>query len=217
MKKWILLIIVVLLLTGCVSKEDDETINSELLSYEYVDYEDGNKVTKKIDYYETSKVSNYVLIDTSKGKIIVELYPDVAPITVKNFKSLVKNGFYKDFIFHRVIKNFMIQTGDPTGTGTGGSSKTIKGEFSNNGVANNLSHTRGVISMARSNDNNSASSQFFIVQRDSISLDGDYAAFGQVIAGMEVVDSIATVKTNSNDKPIVDQKLNNIIFINIVK
>lgn len=217
MKKWILLIIIVLLLTGCVGKEDDETINSDLLSYEYVDYEDGNKVTKKIDYYETSKATNYVLIDTSKGKIIVELYPEVAPITVKNFKSLVKNGFYKDFIFHRVIKNFMIQTGDPTGTGTGGSGKTIKGEFSNNGVENNLSHTRGVISMARSNDKNSASSQFFIVQRNSISLDGDYAAFGRVIAGMEVVDSIATVKTNSNDKPIVDQKLNNIIFINIVK
>ncbi|MBR1377473.1 MAG: peptidylprolyl isomerase [Bacilli bacterium] len=188
----------------------------EYLVYEYKTYNESGEIENNtLEYYETKKVTNYVKIDTSKGIIMVELYPDVAPKTVSNFKSLVKNNFYKNMIFHRVIKDFMIQTGDPTGTGSGGSSRTIKGEFSSNGIENNLSHTRGVVSMARSNANDSASSQFFIVQKDSTYLDGNYAAFGNVIAGMEVVDKIATVMTDSNDKPISEIKLNSITFINI--
>ena len=125
------------------------------------------------------------------GTITVELYPDVAPITVENFVSLAKKGFYDGLTFHRIIKGFMIQGGDPLGNGTGGSDKTIKGEFSGNGVNNPLKHTRGVISMARSSDPNSASSQFFIMHEDAPHLDGQYAAFGKVTEGMEVVDKIA--------------------------
>ena len=125
------------------------------------------------------------------GTITVELYPDVAPITVENFVSLAKKGFYDGLTFHRIIKGFMIQGGDPLGNGTGGSDKTIKGEFSGNGVNNPLKHTRGVISMARSSDPNSASSQFFIMHEDDPHLDGQYAAFGKVTEGMEVVDKIA--------------------------
>ena len=138
------------------------------------------------------------------GTIIVELRPDVAPITVANFKKLVSEGFYDGLIFHRVIKNFMIQGGDPKGTGTGGSDETIKGEFSSNGVENTLKHERGTLSMARSDDPNSASSQFFICHKTEgvTHLDGDYAAFGTVLYGMEVVDAIAEVKTNYNNKPV---------------
>lgn len=209
MKKILILGLLVLLMTGCGNKE--------LLSYEYSVTTDGNREKETINYYSSSSVTNYVLIDTSAGKIIVELYPDIAPITVKNFQSLVKSNFYKDMIFHRVIKNFMIQTGDPTGTGMSGSSKTIKGEFSSNGVDNSLEHTRGVISMARSSSKDSASSQFFIVQKDYPSLNGEYAAFGKVIAGLEVVDKIANVKTDTSDKPITDQKLNSIMFIELAK
>lgn len=144
-----------------------------------------------------------VIIDVEKyGKITLELYPDVAPITVKNFVNYVNEGFYDGLIFHRVIEGFMIQGGDPTGTGYGDSSlKTIKGEFSANGVKNNLSFDRGVIGMARSNDYDSATSQFFICQEDSRFLNGEYAAFGKVIDGIEIVDAIATCdKTTKVDK-----------------
>lgn len=171
---------------------------------------------EKISYEETNEITNYVKLETTKGIILVELYPDVAPITVENFQNLVNEKFYDGLIFHRVIKDFMIQGGDPEGTGLGGSSKTIKGEFKNNGVNNNLSHTRGVISMARNSISmDSASSQFFIVQKDSIYLDGDYAAFGKVIAGMDVVDKIASVNVDSNDKPTSMQKIKSIRFIKI--
>ncbi len=164
--------------------------------------------------------NNIVEIDVRDyGKIVIELYPDIAPRTVSNFKNLVEEKFYDGLIFHRVIDNFMIQTGDPTGTGSGGSEKTIKGEFYINGFKNTLSHTRGVVSMARRGSNpetydtmNSASSQFFIVQADSPHLDGNYAAFGKVISGMDVVDEIADVKTNENDKPIEDVVINTIRF-----
>lgn len=138
------------------------------------------------------------------GIIKIKLYPDVAPITVANFEKLVKEGFYDGLIFHRVINGFMIQGGDPTGTGMGGSPDNIKGEFASNGVTNNLSHTRGTISMARSMVKDSASSQFFIVHEDSTYLDGEYAAFGIVTEGMEVVDRIAGVDTDMRDKPIHD-------------
>ncbi len=171
---------------------------------------------EKISYEETNEITNYVKLETTKGIILVELYPDVAPITVENFQNLVNEKFYDGLIFHRVIKDFMIQGGDPEGTGLGGSSKTIKGEFKNNGVNNDLSHTRGVISMARNSISmDSASSQFFIVQKDSTYLDGDYAAFGKVIAGMDVVDKIAGVNVDSNDKPTSTQKIKSIRFIKI--
>ena len=124
------------------------------------------------------------------GVITAELYPNVAPITVANFVSLVKEGFYDGLTFHRIISGFMIQGGDPKGNGTGGSEKTIKGEFSQNGVPNDLAHERGVLSMARSGNPNSASSQFFIMHGDAPHLNGAYAAFGRVISGMEVVDAI---------------------------
>ena len=155
-----------------------------------------------------------VQIEMDNGGIIkLELYPDIAPITVENFVKLVKEGFYDGLIFHRVIKNFMIQGGDPTGTGMGGSGATIKGEFSSNGVKNTLSHTRGVISMARSQKKDSASSQFFICHADAKYLDGDYAAFGKVIEGMDVVDEIAGVKTNYNDKPLTDVVMKSVTVI----
>lgn len=171
---------------------------------------------EKISYEETNEITNYVKLETTKGIILVELYPNVAPITVENFQNLVNEKFYDGLIFHRVIKDFMIQGGDPEGTGLGGSSKTIKGEFKNNGVNNDLSHTRGVISMARNSISmDSASSQFFLVQKDSTYLDGDYAAFGKVIAGMDVVDKIASVNVDSNDKPTSTQKIKSIRFIKI--
>lgn len=143
-------------------------------------------------HYVEMKVKDY-------GTIELELDSDVAPITVTNFINLVNSKFYDGLTFHRIIDGFMIQGGDPLGNGTGGSSKTIKGEFSENGVKNSISHVRGVISMARSSDYNSASSQFFIVQKDTTSLDGQYAAFGKVISGMDVVDKIAKVKVEDDN------------------
>ena len=156
-----------------------------------------------------------VQIEMENGGIInLELYPDKAPITVDNFVSLVNDGFYNGLIFHRVIKGFMIQGGDPEGTGSGGSGKTIKGEFAANGVPNDISHVRGVISMARrSKPLDSASSQFFIVQEDSTYLDGQYAAFGRVTEGMDVVDEIASVETDRNDKPLEDVVIKSIRII----
>ncbi len=135
------------------------------------------------------------------GQIKAELYPDKAPITVENFKKLVKQGFYDGLTFHRVIEGFMIQGGCPRGDGTGGPGYQIKGEFFRNGVANDLKHTRGVLSMARAMAPDSAGSQFFIMHRDAPHLDGSYAAFGKVIEGIEVVDEIASVPTGAGDRP----------------
>ena len=135
----------------------------------------------------------------------VELYPDVAPNTVNNFISLVNKGFYNGLCFHRVIEGFMIQGGDPKGNGTGGPGYSIRGEFTKNGFKNNLKHKRGVISMARSMMPNSAGSQFFIMHADAPHLNGQYAAFGQVIDGMDVIDKIAAVNVDYNDKPLRDQ------------
>lgn len=140
-------------------------------------------------------------------KIKAELYPDVAPNTVNNFISLINKGFYDGLIFHRVIKNFMIQGGDPEGTGMGGPGYSIKGEFKQNGFDNNLKHDRGVLSMARSFMPDSAGSQFFIMHQDSPHLDGQYAGFGKVIEGIEVVDKIAEAKTNRQDRPKKDIKI----------
>lgn len=149
-----------------------------------------------------------VTIEMENGKKIkLELYPEVAPITVANFEKLVGEGFYDGLIFHRVIEGFMIQGGDPEGTGMGGSKEKIKGEFLKNGVPNGLRHTRGVISMARSQNPNSASSQFFIMHKDAPHLDGSYAAFGKVVEGIEVVDEIATCKTDFRDRPVKEQRM----------
>jgi len=155
-----------------------------------------------------------VVIEMENGKKIkLELYPDVAPITVKNFEKLVSEGFYDGLIFHRVINGFMIQGGDPEGTGMGGSKEKIKGEFASNGVKNDLKHTRGVISMARSMMKDSASSQFFIMHQDAPHLDGDYAAFGKVVEGMDVVDEIAECETGWGDRPVQDQRMAKVYLV----
>jgi peptidyl-prolyl cis-trans isomerase B (cyclophilin B) len=143
------------------------------------------------------------IIEINKfGTIEVELYKDVAPITVDNFIKLVNKGFYNGLTFHRIIKGFMIQGGCPKGNGTGGPGYSIKGEFLANGVNNPLKHTRGVISMARAMDPDSAGSQFFIMHKDAPHLDGQYAAFGKVVSGIEVVDAVASVPTNFYDMPL---------------
>ena len=143
-----------------------------------------------------------IVIDTNMGEIKAELYPDVAPVTVKNFVDLIKKGFYNGLTFHRVIEGFMIQGGCPKGNGTGGPGYCIKGEFRANGVENDLKHERGVLSMARAMDPDSAGSQFFIMHETSPHLDGQYAAFGKVTDGMDVVDRIASVRTDFNDRPL---------------
>jgi peptidyl-prolyl cis-trans isomerase B (cyclophilin B) len=146
-----------------------------------------------------------IKIEMQNGGIMkLELDAKAAPITVANFEKLVSEGFYDGLIFHRVISGFLIQGGDPMGTGYGGSKETIKGEFAANGVKNPISHKRGVISMARSQMPNSASSQFFIMHQDGEFLDGNYAAFGHVVEGIEVVDEIASVATDPRDKPLTD-------------
>lgn len=148
------------------------------------------------------------------GDIKIELDRKNAPISSANFTKLCKDGFYNGLIFHRIIKNFMIQGGDPEGIGIGGPGYCIKGEFKANGVKNDLSHKRGVISMARSSAFDSAGSQFFICDKDDLFLDGQYAAFGKVIEGMEVVDKIADNKTDSNDKPLKDVIIEKVEVIN---
>ena len=147
-----------------------------------------------------------VLMELENGKTVkIELDENAAPLTVANFKKLVSRGFYDGLTFHRVIPGFMIQGGDPLGNGMGGSEENIKGEFAQNGVKNPLRHVRGVISMARAFDPNSASSQFFIMHADAPHLDGAYAAFGRVTEGMEAIDEIAAVPTDMRDKPRVPQ------------
>ncbi len=147
------------------------------------------------------------------GVMTLELYPEIAPKTVENFESLVNKGFYNGLIFHRVIAGFMIQGGCPEGSGMGGPGYSIKGEFSSNGFNNTLKHTRGVISMARAQDPNSAGSQFFIMHADAPHLDGDYAAFGKLVEGYDVLDKIASVSTDWFDKPTKEQKIEKIEII----
>ena len=149
-----------------------------------------------------------VTITMTNGDVMkAELYPEIAPNTVNNFISLVQKGFYDGLIFHRVISGFMIQGGDPQGTGMGGPGYSIKGEFAMNGVRNDLKHTRGVLSMARSMMPNSEGSQFFIMHANAPHLDGQYAAFGKVVEGLDVVDKIASVRTGWQDKPVEEQKI----------
>ena len=149
-----------------------------------------------------------VTIEMENGDVMkAELYPEIAPNTVNNFISLVNKGFYDGVIFHRVIRGFMIQGGDPQGTGVGGPGYSIKGEFSYNGFANDLKHTKGVLSMARTMEPNSAGSQFFIMHETSPHLDGQYAAFWKVVEGEDIIDKIAAVATDYMDKPLEEQKM----------
>jgi len=159
------------------------------------------------------KENPIVSIEMENGSLIkIELYPSIAPASVKNFVTLVSQGFYDGQIFHRVIPGFMIQGGDPNGTGMGGSKQTIPGEFSGNGFKNDLKHDAGVVSMARTSAPNSASSQFFIVVKASSHLDGQYAGFGKVIEGMEEVNRIVSVPKDRGDKPLEAQKMKKVII-----
>ena len=169
---------------------------------------DAKQDVEKTDY-SASVTENPIVTITMENdeKIVLELDPTAAPNTVANFISLVEDGFYDGLIFHRVIPDFMIQGGDPKGNGSGGPGYSIEGEFSDNGFENNLKHERGVISMARTNDPNSAGSQFFIMVKESSQLDGKYAAFGNVIEGMETVDAIVSSERDRADKPLKDQKM----------
>ena len=155
-------------------------------------------------------MSKIIITMENGGVIEAELYPEIAPITVKNFEELAEKKFYDGLIFHRVIPGFMIQGGCPYGTGTGGPGYQIKGEFAANGVKNDLKHTRGVLSMARAMHPDSAGSQFFIMHADAPHLDGQYAAFGKVVSGMDVVDQIASVRTDFRDRPLKEQKIRTI-------
>ena len=187
------LLSVMLVLTGCGGTDDSEQQSEQ---------------QQGVLNVENNPI---VTIEMENGGIIkAELYPNIAPNTVKNFISLVNEGFYDGVIFHRVIPGFMIQGGDPTGTGTGGPGYAIKGEFTQNGFENDLQHTRGVLSMARSGNPDSAGSQFFIMVEDAPHLDGSYAAFGMVIEGMETADKIVSVETGANDKPIEEQKIKSV-------
>lgn len=202
------LLAIIVVLTGC----EEKTFTSGDIK--------GSKEDVTYHYEETSDPTNYVKIVTNKDKVIlIELYPDIAPKTVENFQKLVSEKFYDNIIFHRVIEDFMIQTGDPEGTGMGGSKDKIKGEFTNNGFKNDLLHKKGIVSMARqSNNMDSASSQFFICVSDDLSsLDKDYATFGSVIAGYDVVEEISKVSTDVNDKPTKVQKMKTVRFVKVEK
>lgn len=165
-----------------------------------------NENEEEINY--SSKDNPIVTLTMENGgEIIIELYPEVAPNTVNNFISLIENNFYDGLVFHRVLPEFMIQGGDPDGDGTGGAEYAIKGEFKTNQIENNLNHRRGVLSMARSQKTDSASSQFFIVVEDSSHLNGKYAGFGKVIEGMEVADEIVETDRDRTDKPLKEQRI----------
>ncbi len=196
MKKVLLVLLAVFLLSACAAEEKQEEEEKELLTGKH------NVVIKVKEY----------------GEISLELDADIAPITVTNFIELVESGFYNGLTFHRIIDGFMIQGGDPNHNGTGGSENTIKGEFSLNGVGNTISHKRGVISMARSDDYNSASSQFFIVHEDSPNLDRAYASFGHVTKGMKVIDKIVEqVKVEDNDGTVLYENQPIIESITVIK
>lgn len=211
----IIVVVLIILLACLIPQKNDEkkTYKEDLLN---IDYNiTGNEA--ELSSYDTENPVVAMYIE-NYGSIVMELYPDVAPNTVNNFISLVKSGFYDNNSFHRLVPGFVLQGGDPDGTGAGGPGYSIKGEFSNNGFTNNLKHTKGVVSMARSSDNDSAGSQFFIMLGTSTYLDGDYAAFGKVIDGMDnvlkiessvEVTSDATGKLKNNltiKKAIIDLK-----------
>jgi len=186
------------LLIGCQASSNDEK--------EEITNEDIESENEEVEVPEKTGKTPIVTLTMENGEdIVMELYPDKAPNTVNNFITLVNDGFYDGLIFHRVIPGFMIQGGDPEGTGMGGPGYAIKGEFQNNGFKNDLIHERGVVSMARTNHPDSAGSQFFIMTDEAKHLDNDYAAFGKVTEGMETVDEIVSVETDKQDKPKEDQ------------
>ncbi len=206
----ILSVLLLLTLTGCGSNSQNSDTVDETETE--VSESDNSSASGDESAKEQNKIN--VVMEVNGGqKVEMELYPDVAPKTVDNFVNLVNSGFYNGLTFHRVIKDFMIQGGDPTGTGTGGSDQTIEGEFASNGFENDLKHERGVISMARTSDPNSATSQFFIMTEDTPSLDGDYAAFGRVTSGMDQIDKIEAVETDANDKPVENQVIEKIYVV----
>lgn len=182
----LMLLTVLIIFTGCSAKKEVKE--------------------PEISEKDIKKENPIVTIETNdKEKILIELYPNIAPNTVNNFVSLINKGYYDGLDFHRVIPGFMIQGGDPDGNGSGGPGYGIKGEFEKNGIKNDIEHTRGIISMARSTDPDSAGSQFFIVVEDSSHLNGEYAGFGKVIEGMEAVDKIVNSERDKNDKPLKPQ------------
>ncbi len=195
MKKMMLLFVTAMAMLMIVACGDDKTTD--------------NKEQTDNTAYANDVTENPIVTITMENdkQIVIELEPKTAPNTVANFISLVEDGFYDGLIFHRVIPGFMVQGGDPDGTGMGGPDYSINGEFSSNNFENTLAHERGVLSMARTQDPNSAGSQFFIMTGTATNLDGDYAAFGQVIEGMDVIDEIVAVERDASDKPKQDQKM----------
>lgn len=195
---------------GTKTITNDESTSKEIVSVD-IESDVNTDTDTSLTYYADIEIQDY-------GTITVKLEPESAPITVENFVSLAEGGFYDGLTFHRIIESFMMQGGDPNGNGTGGSENKIVGEFTDNGYENNLSHTRGAISMARSSDYNSASSQFFIVHEDSIYLDGQYAVFGYVTEGMDVVDKVCkTAEPIDNNGSIASDKQPIITSITIKK
>ncbi|MBE7014802.1 MAG: peptidylprolyl isomerase [Ruminococcaceae bacterium] len=197
-------LILALLLTGCANVKQTSGDGNNLSNNE-------QELKYPFEIIESKEIIEAEIILDNGNTIKLDLYPEIAPITVSNFKYLADEKFYDGLIFHRVIEGFMIQGGCPNGIGNGGPNYRIKGEFLANGVENDLEHTRGVISMARSSANDSAGSQFFIMHNDAPHLDGQYAAFGRVTEGIEFVDEIATCETDANDKPLKDIKIKTII------
>lgn len=198
-------VVTIFLLAACGNDSDGKDNQSEQTN-------EDNQPTQveHVTPVETDAVPKATLTMENGGKVVIELYPNIATNTVNNFIQLANDHFYDGLIFHRVIPGFMVQGGDPNGNGTGGPDYSIMGEFSNNDFENNLTHERGVLSMARSKHPDSAGSQFFIMTDDAEHLDGEYAAFGKVIEGMDVVDEIVQTKRDGNDKPLEDQVIQSI-------
>lgn len=201
MKKIILLLALVIVITGFIGCNNTYTSSQNTLTNETTEE---NNMNYPFEILAKDTKVNATIKIKDKGEIKLELYPDVAPVSVSNFVYLSEKGFYDGLIFHRVINGFMIQGGDPEGIGIGGPGYSIEGEFAANGVKNDISHERGVLSMARSQNYNSAGSQFFIMHADGTYLDGQYAAFGRVTEGIEVVDMVASTQTDSQDRPVED-------------
>jgi peptidyl-prolyl cis-trans isomerase B (cyclophilin B) len=198
MRKYLVLASLLILSACSTTAETTEPVVEDVVIYEI----DTSSLDVPYASYFNETNPRIVITFENYDPIILELFPEVAPITVAQITSLVERNFYDGIIFHRIIEGFMIQGGDPTGTGGGGSGQQITGEFVSNGVPNRLRHWRGVLSMARSSEPNSASSQFFIVHQDANFLDGEYAAFGGVIQGFETLDALASVETDAQDRPL---------------
>ena len=206
----------VLALTACSGHPQTSSSTSSQSEGSKFGSVDDKLLTKPLDNGYSSGIHHATIEVQNYGTITVELNATNTPITVSNFAQLANDGFYNGLTFHRIISGFMVQGGDPKGDGTGGSPRNIKGEFSSNNVVNAIQHKRGVISMARSNDKNSASSQFFIMHQDSSSLDGEYAAFGRVTSGMEVVDALAEVPVTDSNGTVAKENQPTITSIKMV-